>query len=332
MNSPSTSIHGLKRFKHNIGAAVSKYFWLRYVPLAIQMAMRAGIASITGRTTSGSTHAASTVRDAVSYVSRVFEDYKVIAGVNQFHGKIAEIGTGDSCGVGLMFLADGCDHVDLTDRFFAPRDNAHQQEISRNIASRFPQLVTAVHDDRLSESSFKGLERHYGKGAAAEIFFQTHAGYDAIVSRAVFEHLYDPLLALSVAAQALKPGGIMVHRIDCRDHELFSLHFHELKFLELPAILYSPFKWCGCPNRLRLNDYVGALRQEPVEFEIYITRLAGVTDELPIRTKFEEIDANALSTSRAYVAGVRKHMARPFRDLAEEALMVQGFVISARKL
>jgi hypothetical protein len=331
MPSVATTVTLQKRLKSTISAAASRYFWIRYAFLAPLLATRAGISAITGKTTSGATHAQSSVEEAVEYVLRVFEDYKVIAGLNRFQGKVAEIGTGDSSGVGLMFLADGCEQVDLIDRFFAPRDDDHQRKINHCIASRFPSLLALAESTLLSECSFKGLDRYYGRAAAAEVFFQSHRGYDAIVSRAVFEHLYDPLLALSVSTKALKQGGIMIHRVDCRDHDLFSLHFHELKFLELPSSFYSPFKWCGGPNRVRVSDYASVLRREPVEFEIYITRLAGVQEELPIRTTFEEVEPLSLKASRAYVAGVRRHLARPFRDMDEKDLMVQGFVISARK-
>jgi hypothetical protein len=261
----------------------------------------------------------------------VFDDYKIVAGVNGFQGKAAEIGAGDSCGVALLFLANGCEQIDLVDRFFSPRDNTRQQEINRIIVSRHPDLQSHCIDKAYLETSFRGLKRHYGEKAAAETFFKNQQGYSAIVSRAVFEHLYDPLAAISFSAKALATGGIMVHFVDCRDHGLFSAQSHELKFLELPALLYSPLKWRGGSNRIRLSSYVQALELAPVEYSIYVRHLAGVSGELPERTAFDQIDKSLLAQSRSYVASIRRHLAQPFSQMDDEDLMVQGFSIYARR-
>lgn len=317
--------------RKKIGAAASNNFWTRYALLAPLQAARAGMSKVSGSTTSGSTHSTNTLNDALKYVFSVFEDYKLIAGVDRFQGRVAEIGGGDSCGVALLFLADGCEQVDSVDRFYAPRNDAQQQEINRTIVSRQPRLSSHLLDDGFSEASFRGLQRHYGESAAAEIFFRQHNGYSAIVSRAVFEHLYNPLTALTSSARALAPGGIMVHCVDCRDHDLFSRQSHELKFLELSALLYAPFKWCGGPNRIRLSSYVDALRQEGLEYSIYIQRLAGVEKEFSATTKLEMIDKALIQKSQEYVASIRRHLAFPFSKMEDQNLMVQAFSIYARR-
>ena len=318
--------------KRLIGRITSKYFWTRYAALAFWLPFRAAMAVVTGRTKAGSTHATINIDESIRYVSRVFDDYKVVAGVNEFRGKVAEIGAGDSCGVALLFLAHGSAHIDLVDRFFSPRNNARQEEINRTIVSEYPELQSRCIDEAYSESSFRGLQRHYGEKAAAETFFRNHEGYSAIVSRAVFEHLYDPLAAISFSATALAPGGIMVHFVDCRDHGLFSTQSHELKFLELPALFYSPLKWRGGPNRIRLGSYIQALKRAPVEYSIYVRHLAGVSAELPERTKFEQIDKSLLATSHSYVTSIRSRLAHPFSKMEDQDLMVQGFSIRAQRI
>jgi len=271
------------------------------------------------------------VEEAISYITSVFNNYKAAAGVRHFHGRIAEIGPGDSCGIGLMFLAEGCDEVDLLDRFFSPRDERHQQAINRTLVQQFPQLSSLLGDRSYSEASFSKLTRHYGESAAAETFFEAHKGYDTIVSCAVLEHLYDPLRALTAASSALNPGGIMMHQVDCRDHEQFSTHFHELKFLELPAPLYSPLRWGGGPNRIRLSSYVNALHQQGMDCTIYVTGLAGVSEDIGPCRIMRQIAPEIIENSLRYVHEIRPRLAKPFRDMPDDDLMVTSFLMVAQK-
>jgi SAM-dependent methyltransferase len=281
---------------------------------------------------SGAAHAEQSVDEAVEGISSLFEIYKATAGVKRFHGRFAEVGPGDSCGIGLMFLADGCEHVELVDRFFSMRDERHQRSINCAIVQRLPGLTKLLLNGDFSESSFAHLSRHYGEAAAAETFFAANKDYDFIVSNAVLEHVYDPLRALSAMASALNVNGMMLHRVDCRDHGQFSEHFHELKFLELPLILYSSLKWRGGPNRIRLSSYVNLLRQLQLEFTIYVDALAGVQEFMPVRTVLRQVPEPILNTSRKYVASVRKNLAKPFRDTCDEDLMVTRFTIVAKKV
>ncbi len=300
--------------------------------LAPYLGLKALIATFTRKTIAGSTHLESSVDEAVRYILGAFNDYKSLAGVEHFSGNVAEIGPGDSCGVGLLFLADGCERVDLIDRFHSPRDEAHQRKINECLLQYRPEFLSRYLDSEFSEDSFKGLVRHYGRSASAESFFrETSEKYSVVVSRAVFEHLYDPLAALSTSIQALRPGGIMVHGIDCRDHGLFSNHFGDLTFLQFSRFFYAPFKWNGGPNRVRLSAYRKALNNEPVEYETYPIQLAGVTGSIPLPTRLPDVDPRMLEASKAYVDQVRPRLASPFRDMEDEDLMVQGFFLVARK-
>src|SRR5580765_3216072 len=112
-----------------------------------------------------------------------------------------------------------------------------------------------------------------------------------------------------------------------RLRRLLSHQFHELKFLELSAFLYSPLKWRGGPNRIRLSSYIQALKQAPVEYSIYIRHLAGLSVELPERTTFDQIEKSLLAESHSYVNSVRRQLARPFSQMDDQDLMVQGFAI-----
>ncbi|HEY6351168.1 MAG TPA: methyltransferase domain-containing protein [Candidatus Angelobacter sp.] len=322
---------GLKSFKSRIKSLTGGHFWLRYPTLAAYRALCAGASAVTGRTMSGAAHAERNEQQALEYITSVFSKYKAAAGVTRFYGRVAEIGPGDSCGVGLMFLADGCSQVDLVDRFFSKRVEQQQQAINRLMVERMPQLIHSLKNGNFSETSFKNLARHYGPSAAAETFFNANRGYDFIVSCAVMEHVYDPLRSISAAASALNPGGMMLHQVDCRDHGQFSEHFHELKFLEIPERMYAPLRWGGGPNRVRLTSYLKLLKEQRVEHSVYITSLAGVTEEIPPQTPLELVSKPLLDASRAFVSSVRGRLGKPFRDLPDEDLMISSFMLVARK-
>lgn len=317
--------------KGNVRSLTGKQFWVRYSTLALYRALCAGASAVTAITTSGAAHAERSTEEALAYIESVFNKYKVAGGLNHFHGKVAEIGPGDSCGVGLMFLADGCRQVDLIDRFFSARNERQQQEINCAIVQKFPQLSPRLVDGDFSERSFSGLTRYYGETAAAESFFERNTGYDFIVSCAVLEHVYDPLRSIAGIAAALNPGGMMLHQVDCRDHGQFSTNFHELKFLELPPTMYSPLKWGGGPNRIRLSNYVSVLRQQPVDYKILVTSLAGIPQPLDSGLPFEQLPPSVLEQSRSYVSQVRRRLASPFRNMADEDLMATSFMIVAKK-
>lgn len=283
-------------------------------------------------TKSGSLHSGLTVEQSVAYIEEVFSDYKKYSGVEKFHGQIAEIGPGDNCGVGLLFIADGCESVDLVDRFYSKRNNAAQASIYRSLGIKHPLLTQHLENANLEdESSFHGLQRHYGSEAAAEQYFLENKGYDFIVSRAVFEHLYDPLLAIEEMAKALKPGGMLLHKVDLRDHGMFSSHFHELKFLEIEPRSYLRMTLAsGRPNRVLLHRYRESLTKTGLNFSLLITRLAGYGDVVP-HVQYQDIPLTLREKSLSYVRSVRSRFSTEFQNVSDEDLSVAGFFLVAKK-
>ncbi len=283
--------------------------------------------------TSGMAHAGRDPASSVAYIDEVFGDYRQYAGVMAFHGRVAEIGPGDNCGVALRFLGDGCESVDLVDRFYSKRDERQHERIYRAILNRHPVLEARIGTASvLDEDQFSGIRRHYGSGAAAEVFFQDHGGYDFIVSRAVLEHVYNPPLAIRGMASALNPGGMLLHKVDLRDHEMFSRDGHELRFLEVSDWLYQRMtRHSGRPNRVLVDQYRAALRESGLEFRILITRLAGAGDITP-HLVYEAIPGELRRKSIKYVRTVRKRFAKAVRGLTDADLSVTGIFIVARNL
>ncbi len=316
-----------------IRRAVRRSYWATcaaYVALNHLDAWRFRAGDI--ETGSGDAHAALDTDSSLAYLEEVFADYKRYGGVDRFSGRVAEVGPGDSCGVGLLFLEDGCDQVDLVDRYYTRRDVARQARIYRALFEAHPALADRLPaPDFTDERSFRGLLRHCGPEASGEEFFVRHRGYDAIVSRAVLEHLYDPVAALRRMAEALEPGGRLLHKVDLRDHGMFSNHFHELKFLEVPDRLYARMtRASGRPNRVLLHEYREALQAIGLEFTLLVTHLAGVGPIEP-HLPYPAIPADARARSLDYVRGVRPRLARSLRSVADEDLSVAGVFLVARK-
>lgn len=288
--------------------------WLRYAALAPYRALCSLGISIGGTTSSGH-H--SDLAETSQYIERIFNEYKFYSGVDHFHGRAAEVGPGDLSGVGLRLLEDGCDHVDLADRFKSKSDPAVQEAVNKAILSKYPGANAAK------------LSRHYGESAAAETFFRANKGYNFIFSCAVLEHVYDPVGALQAMHQALNPGGIMVHMVDCRDHGQFSDRLHELSFLRLPKLLYRPLAASGGPNRIRCSAYVNAVKAMGMSYKLYVTALAGITDMLPLGTTWDDISPELLTRSRQHVSEIRSKLANPFRSMDDADLMITGFALVA---
>jgi len=299
------------KIKSSLGSSL----WLRYAALAPYRALCSVGISIGGATSSGH-H--SDMAETSKYVDRIFEEYKFYSGVDRFHGRAAEIGPGDLSGVGLRLIADGCDHVDLADRFKSKSDPAVQKAVNKEIVSKHPGANLAK------------LSRHYGESAAAETFFRDNKGYDFIFSCAVLEHVYDPVGALQAMRQSLNPGGVMVHMVDCRDHGQFSDQLHDLSFLRLSKLLYRPLGTAGGPNRIRCSAYVNSVKAMGMNYKVYVTALVGVPELLPLGTTWDDISPELLTRSKEHVSEIRNKLASPFRSMSDSDLMIAGFAIVAR--
>jgi SAM-dependent methyltransferase len=283
-------------------------------------------------TESGSAHADLELDDSIRYIEEVFNDYKNYSGLNQFYGSVAEIGPGDNAGVGLLFLSDGCTRVDLVDRFYSKRDPQRQARIYSQLFNKYESLHKLGLDNYDESQDFHGLSIKFGPNASAEEYFTVPDKFNFIVSRAVLEHVYNPILALRRMVDALKDDGMLLHKVDLRDHAMFSEYFHELKFLEVPDYIYKQMTMAsGRPNRVMITEYRAVLDELPISYKLLVTRLAGVGEITPHKS-FDEIPEELKDKSRRYVSSVRHKFTRRIRNLPLDDLCTAGFFLIARKL
>ena len=279
-------------------------------------------------TRSGTRHATLTLEESLDYIDRVHADYLAYGGLENICGRVAEIGPGDNFGVALRILGAGAEHVHTIDRYRPHRDAERQAHIYRALVQRHG-LGGLLADGGAGEVEIRGVTAH--GGAPAETFFRSSGlRFDHIVSRAVLEHLYDPLAALDDMAASLAPGGTLIHRIDFRDHGMFAGH-HPLTFLTIPDALYRAMtRGAGRPNRLLLPVWRDWLERSPLTGSLKITRLAGVEGEID-PAEWNDIDPTARRTALEMVQTIRPRLAPSLAGFSDQDLAVSGCVLVARR-
>ena len=154
-----------------------------------------------------------------------------------------------------------------------------------------------------------------------------------IVSNAVIEEIYDPTPVFYAQGELLRPGGVMVHRVDLRDYGMFSKYgFHPLEFLTVPDWIYRRMvEGSGQPNR-RLIDYyreVGA--RMGYQTEIYATKVLGSETDLPEPRRELRPGVDYSEQSLKMIAEIRPRLLERYRKLPDADLVVQSMVFVARK-
>jgi SAM-dependent methyltransferase len=318
---------------------------LDHSPLAKATALAAhdfiyGLRLATGNldTESGATHTTLSEQESVSYIEEVFTDYKKYGSLEKFSGVAAELGPGDNAGVALLMRRDGCDRVDLIDRYFSRRNPEQQMRIYEALAQKYALYKFRSHD-LWDEQALAGI--NWKIGQPAEVYFKKCANqkdkvYDFIVSRAVLEHLYNPLDALRDMVACLKPGGQMFHKIDLRDHGMFTPKHHELTFLQIPRSIYHLMvSNTGRPNRILVHRYREVLEEMKIngmiDYLLLVTGLVGFGDIVP-HQRFEEIERDKQHQAIEFVEKHRNKFSREFCQVNSADLAISGiFLVITKK-
>ncbi len=288
-------------------------------------------------TDSGMTHAMLSLEESTRYIESVLSDYKRYGSLTTLRGVAAEVGPGDNAGVALLMRGEGCDCVDLIDRYVSRRDPDKHHRIYEALSEKY-NLSHFKRGFHWNDHDLDGIMQKVGHSAEAyfrECSRNVEPVYDLIVSRAVMQHLFDPLGAMETMTACLKPGGHMIHKIDLRDLNMFTPQKHELTFLRFPHVMYRHMtRNSGRPNRVLLHRYRAVLEKLKahglIVYDIFITRLIGVGDLTP-HLRPAEISVEMWRQAEGVVESYRRHFAREFVAVDSRDLAVTGvFVVVTR--
>lgn len=291
--------------------------------------------------TSGSTHTGKTLEESLAYINQVYDDYIKYSEISPetLAGKrILEIGPGDNFGVALRFLSAGAARVVCLDKFYSAHDAEQEYAIYKALRERFDQESRRRFDEAIDLSN--GIEVNsdrlkiiYGKGIEdAKGLFEPNS-FDLILSRAVLEYLTDPDFAFSVMNSLLSPGGMMAHKIDLRDDEMFSSNgMNPLTFLTIPNSVYRLMTvGSGRCNRRLVNYYRHAMNELAYETRFFVTCVLGEKSELvPHKEKITpSIDYS--ERAHALINEIRSRLQGEYKNLTDEDLLISGIFLIARK-
>ncbi len=293
----------------------------------------------------GATHKNKTLEESINYISRVFDDYVRYAalGPREIEGKrILEIGPGDNFGVAVKFIAQGAQKVVCLDRYECEKDLQQQSRIYEAL------LRTLGEKERHQalEAVFLSGERYvinpqkvqyvFGKGIEnidSPEDLSSRRRFDLIVSRAVLQYVDDPVRAFAAMDRLLEKGGMMIHRIDLRDHGLFTRKgMDPMEFLTVPDFIWKRIHpHAGKINRHRIDSYRKKLTDLGYDFKILVTHVMGHSGDLvphpPRLTEGRDFSGNDLSLVRR----MRPRLLSRFRQLSDEDLLTSGILVVARK-
>ena len=288
----------------------------------------------------GATHIEMNLDESLRYITEVYQDYLTYGGLKpeDLNGKrVLELGPGDSFGVALAFLSAGAAQVVCQDRFAPRRDTAHHQRVyaaqrerlSGESAARYD--AAFLPDGRFDEKKLLALVGEPFEAAGARL---EPASFDLIVSRAVLEHVADLPAAYGQMHRLLRPGGLMLPKVDFRDHGMFTaLGQHPLTFLTVAPWLYGYMvRHSGKPNRQLLSEHKKLVQDLGFEASYLITHVLNHVLEVSPHQVVLRPGVDYSEDDLAQVRQIRPQLAGPFRQLPDDELMVSGVFVVARKV
>jgi len=288
----------------------------------------------------GSTHSRKTINESLAYIAAQYADYCHYAQLTPetIRGKrIVELGCGDNVGVALKFLADGAEQVVCVDKFYSVRDVEKERMIyvelrktlSPSQQEAFDRAVDLSGSIKLSEQRLRCV---YGIELSDFVATDTERAFDVVLSRAVIEEIYEPDSLFAAADKLLRPGGLMIHKIDLSDYGMFSNGgMNPLTFLTIPEWLYRRMaSESAIPNRKLISYYRDLMTRMGYEARIFVSSIIGFGEIVPHKLRIEPgTDYGPFELS--LIEKIRPKLQSEFASMTDGELLVSGIFLVARK-
>lgn len=288
----------------------------------------------------GSTHSRKTIDESLAYIDVQFADYCRYAQLTpeKIRGKrIMELGCGDNVGVALKFLANGAKQVVCVDKFYSVRDVEKERTIyvelretlSPTQQEAFDAIVDLTGPIKFDEQRLLCV---YGIELNDFIASDTERAFDIVLSRAVIEEIYEPEALFVGADKLLRPGGLMIHKIDLSDYGMFSNGgMNPLTFLTIPEWLYRRMaSESAIPNRKLISYYRELITRRGYEVQIFVTSILGSGEIVPHKLSIQPgVDYGPLELS--LIEKIRPKLQAEFANMTDAELIVSGIFLIARK-
>jgi hypothetical protein len=283
------------------------------------------------------------LEESLGYIRHQFDDWIRYAGLTpeRLAGKrIVEFGPGDNVGVSLRMLALGAAEAVCMDKYFPPHDTERERQIYRHIREelngeerrRFDDAVSLEPDLRFNEKRIRYI---YGKGAEDADEALPPSSVDIILSRGVLQSV-DTEKCFAAMDRILKPGGLTGHKIDLRDHGMFSGNgYHPLEFLTLSDWVYQMMvRNTDRPNRLHMNYYRAkcAAYGWPAEYYRCAVIAEGyVPRDIDPYVKDLEKGIHYTDADLELVRSIRPRLTREYAALSDEDLLTGALFLVTEK-
>jgi SAM-dependent methyltransferase len=291
----------------------------------------------------GSTHSHIPLSDSLAYINAQFEDYLrygELTPESLAEKRIFELGFGDNIGVALRFLAVGAGHVVCLDKFYSKRDQEQERQIylalretlSEEERSRFDDAVDLTGEIKINTNK---LECIYGVDVEDSEELKKAEAFDFVISRGAIQDIFEPDAAFAAMDRILKPGGVMLHKIDLSDQGMFREYgMNPLTFLTIADSVYRLMaEGSGKPNRKKMSYYRGLLENLGYEVKLLITDIIGRGGRGDLSPHKERIAHGVDYTDEtlSLVHEVRPKLSAGFKNMSDEELLVDGIFVIARK-
>ena len=265
------------------------------------------------------------------------------AGLETDFQTVAELGPGDSLGIGLAAMLTGADryvaldalphartlsNLETLDRlaeFFANEqdipDTEEFPEIWPPIPS--PRFPSAILNGRLETSQtpsrIAAIRSAIVDGSCGDVAIRYFAPWnnatvvqddsvDLVFSQAVLEHVEDLDATYAALFRWLKPGGVMSHQIDFRSHSLTRDWYGHWT---VPSWLWRLVKGRRpyLINRLPASAHIEVMRRQGFEIVQQLPQQSAPPSRNELASEFRGLSDDDLRTSALYVIARKPHVA-----------------------